>query len=419
MINPKIIRENSEKIKKAVKDRNLDSKLVDQFVCLDEKRKVLIFKVEALKAKRNELTVKFKKAEPTPNEAKSAGKIRDEINDLDKKLKEIEGDWKESLFLIPNIPADDVPIGKNEDDNVVLRKVGKPPTITNPKDHIELGEKLGIIDVKRASKVSGSRFGYFIGDGAVLEMALMWWSYQKLVEKGFTATIPPVIIKKDVEREMGYVEHGGWDQEYVFEKDKMVFVSSSEHSVIPMYKDELIGGNSLPMRFVNFSTCFRRESGTYGKDTRGLFRVHQFNKVEMNVYTLPDFGVSDKECEKMLAIQEEIVRELGLPYRVMKACTGDLPFPNRRMYDIDTWFSGQGKYRETHSCSNCGDFQTRRLNIRTKSGGGTQFVHALNATVVTDRLVLAIIENNQQKDGSVKVPEPLQSLVKKATIELS
>jgi len=417
MIDPKLIRENPKKIKKNVSERNFDPKLVDKFLSIDEKKLELISKVEELKAERNKLTEKFKKQKPEKDEIEKARKLRDKINLLDEKAKKVDSDWQKALSVIPNLAADDVPIGKSDKDNVEIKKVGKISEIEKPKDHVEIGERLGIIDVKRAAKVSGSRFGYFVGDGAVLEMSLMWWAYQKLVEKGFTATIPPVIIKKEIEEDMGYSEHGGWDQAYVIDKDDAVFVSSSEHSVIPMYKDELVDEKDLPKKFVNFSTCFRREAGSYGKDTQGLFRVHQFNKVEMNIYTVPDYSVSDKECEKMLAIQEEIVSELGLPYQVVKACTGDLPFPNRRMYDINTWFPGQGKYRETHSCSNCGDFQTRRLNIRAKTSKGNQFVHALNATVATDRLVLAIIENNQQKDGSIKIPKPLQSLVKKKAIK--
>jgi seryl-tRNA synthetase len=281
---------------------------------------------------------------------------------------------------------------------------------------VVLGEALDILDIQRAGKVSGTRFGYFKGDGALLELALMWYVFQKLAKKGFIANVPPVITKKEVEWGMGYAEHGGWDQMYLFEKDGVLFVSSSEHSVIPMHKDEILEEKWLPLRYVNFSSCFRREAGTYGKDTRGLFRVHQFNKVEMNVYTYPDVEISDKECLYLLSQEEEVVRDLKLPYRVMNCCTGDIPLPNRRMYDLQIWFPGQGKYRETHSCSNCTDYQTRRLNIRVKTKEGPKLVHALNATAITDRAVLAILENYQQEDGSVVIPEVLRPYVGKEKI---
>ena len=219
----------------------------------------------------------------------------------------IETQRQELLYQIPNLPADDVPVGEDDSENVEIKKWGKPPKFDfQPKDHLEIGEKLGIIDKERAAKVSGPRFGYFKGDGALLEFGLMWYVFEKLTKRGFVPVIPPVIVKKDVERGLGYAEHGGWDQVYLFEQDEVVFVASSEHSVIPMHKDEVFAKENLPLRYVNFSPCFRREAGTYGKDTRGLFRVHQFNKVEMNVYTIPDVSISDKEWENLLSIQEEI-----------------------------------------------------------------------------------------------------------------
>jgi len=401
MLDINFIRENSEKVKLGVKNRGLDSSLVDRVLKVDETRRQLIAEVEKWRSERNKLG---------RDDIKEGKKIKEMLQRLEPDLKAVEEELNNLLYDIPNLPADDVPVGKDETENVESKKWGDSLKFSfRPKDHLEIGERLDIIDVKRAAKVSGSRFAYFKGAGAVLELSLMWYVFAKLVKKGFIPTIPPVITKKEIEQTMGYSEHGGWEQTYLFEKDAVVFVSSSEHSVIPMHKDEIFMEKQLPLRYVNFSTCFRREAGTYGKDTRGVFRVHQFNKVEMNVYTPPDFELSDKECLFLLSMQEEIVQDLKIPYRVMNCCTGDIPLPNRRMYDLQCWFPGQNHYRETHSCSNCSDYQTRRLNIRVKTKEGNKFVHALNATAVADRLLLAILENYQQKDGSVSVPKVLQN----------
>lgn len=419
MLDPKYIRENQKKVEKATESRGFEKSLVGQWLKIDEQWRELLGEVEVLRGKRNKLNEELKKSKGKPpvDLLEKGKKLKQELGEKEKKLTLLEADWQEALWKIPNLPAGDVPVGKSEDENVEVRKWGKIPEFDfKPLDHMELGLKLGIIDKKRAAKVSGSRFGYYKGDGALLEMALMWYGFAKLAQKGFVPIIPPYMVKKEMERGLGYAEHGGWDQAYVFEKDNLVFIASSEHSVIPMHKDEVFKEKDLPIRYVNFSSCFRREAGSYGKDTRGMFRVHQFNKVEMNIYTLPDLEISDKECLNLLSLQEEIMQELEIPYRVVNACTGDLPFPNRRMYDLEAWFPGEERYRETHSCSNCTDFQTRRLNIKVKTKEGNGFVHALNATAITDRAVLAILENNQQKDGSVLIPKVLQKLMGKEKI---
>ena len=419
MLDPKYVRENQKKVEKAAESRGYEKGLVSQWLKIDGEWRELLGEVEALRGERNKLNEELKKSKgkPPTNLLKKSKKFKKELLDKEEKLPPLETDWKEALWKIPNLPAEDVPVGKGEEEYVELRKWGKIPEFDfKPLDHLELGLRLGIIDKKRAAKVSGSRFGYYKGDGALLEMALMWYGFSKLAQKGFVPIIPPYMVKKEIERGLGYAEHGGWDQAYVFEKDDLVFVSSSEHSVIPMHAGETLGKKDLPVRYVNFSPCFRREAGTYGKDTKGMIRLHQFHKVEMNVYTVPDIEASDKECLNLLSLQEEIMQELKIPYRVISACTGDLPFPSRRMYDLDAWFPGEGLYRETHSCSNCTDFQTRRLNIKVKTKEGNKFVHALNATAISDRPLLAILENNQQKDGSIKVPEVLQKLVGKEKI---
>jgi seryl-tRNA synthetase len=401
MLDINFVRENSQLVKKGTKDKGYDPKIVDRVLKVDGTRRDLIGKIENLRSERNKLT-KY--------DVEKGRKIKEELRKLEPDLNAVEGELKELLWQIPNLPADDVPFGKDESENVEIKKWGKPKKFDfKVKDHLELGELLDIIDVKRAAKVSGSRFAYFKNEAVLLELALIDFGMKTLIEKGFIPMIPPVIDKKEIERGLGYAEHGGWDQMYLFEKDGVNFISSSEHTIIPFHSDEVLEEKQIPLRYVGFSTCFRREAGTYGKDTRGIFRVHQFDKVEMDVFTTPDVKVSDKECLFLSSIQQELMEKLEIPYRVVHCCTGDLPFPNRRMYDLEAWIPSQGRYRETQSCSNCTDFQTRRLNIKVRTKDGVKYAHALNATTLAiGRTIMAILENYQQKDGSVEVPKVLQ-----------
>jgi len=401
MLDINFVRENKDLVKKGTKEKGYDPAIVDRVLKVDEARRDLIGKIETLRAERNKLT-KY--------DVEKGRKIKEELRKLEPDLNAVEEELKELLYQIPNMPADDVPKGKDENDNVEIKKWGKPKKFDfKVKDHLEIGELLDIIDVKRAAKVSGSRFAYFKNEAVLLELALIDFGMKTLIEKGFIPMIPPVIDKKEIERGLGYAEHGGWDQMYLFEKDGVNFISSSEHTIIPFHTDEVLEEKQMPLRYVGFSTCFRREAGTYGKDTRGVFRVHQFDKVEMDVLTLPDVKTSDKECLYLSSIQQELMGKLELPYRVVHCYTGDLPFPNRRMYDLEAWIPSQGRYRETQSCSNCTDFQTRRLNIKVKTKDGLKYAHALNATTLAiGRTIMAILENYQQKDGSVEIPKVLQ-----------
>jgi len=401
MLDIDFIRQNTEKIKKAVKDRGLDPELVDRALKVDETRRQLIAEVDKFRQERNKLTKK---------DIEKGKKIKEMLRRIEPDLRAVEEEFKLLLAQIPNLQADDVPFGKDESDNLEMRKEGKPKKLSfKPKDHLELGEKLEIIDVKRAVKVAGSRFGYLKNEAALLELALINFGFEVLVKKGFKPIFPPAINKKEIEWGMGYSEHGGWDQMYVFEKDGINFISSSEHTIIPQHKDEVLSEKDLPLRYLGFSSCFRREAGTYGKDTKGIFRVHQFDKVEMNVLTVPDVKVSDKECLYLLSCAEELIKTLEIPYRVVHCCTGDLPHPNRRMYDLEAWIPSEGRYREIQSCSNCTDYQTRRLNIKVRGKKGFEYAHALNATAFAiGRTILAILENFQQKDGSVLIPKVLQ-----------
>lgn len=409
MIDINLLRKDPDLVRTALTNRQKDSSIVDKVLDIDKNYRSVLSEVEKLRADQNSLSREFK-GKPTDDQLKKATDLKEKLKKLEVDLKEIEA--KQNLILeeIPNIPSEDTPVGKDDTDNVVYKTVGQVPKFDfQPLDHADLGEKLDIIDIKKAAKLSGSRFGYFKGQGAVLEMAVMHYAFNKLAQKDFTGMIPPVMIKSDTEWKCGYASNKNlMNAYYSIPEDDLIFISSSEHSVVPYHSDEVLDAKSLPIKYVNFSPCFRREAGTYGKDMKGLLRVHFFNKVEMNVFTLPDYKISDAMCLEMLANEEELMQELELPYQIVKACTGDLPQPNRRMYDINTWFPGQNAYRETQSCSNCGDYQARRLNTKTKIDGENKFVHILNATLVTDRAVLAILENHQQKDGSVRIPKVLQ-----------
>jgi len=411
MIDINLLRKDSPLIKTALANRQKNPDVVDKILDIDQKYRDLLSDVEKLRADQNSITRQFK-GKPTEDQLKQATIIKDKLKVSESQLKEIETQQNLLLEEIPNIPADDVPVGKDDTDNQVFKTVGDIPKFDFPiLDHVDLGEKLDIIDIKKAGELSGSRFGYFKNEAAVLEMALMFYAFQKLIKKGFKGMIPPAMVKSETEWKCGYASNKNlFNAYYSSQEDDLVFISSSEHAVVPYHSNEILDQKELPIKYVNFSPCFRREAGTYGKDTRGMLRVHFFNKVEMNVFTSPDYKISDDMCLEMLANEEELMQELGIPYQVMKCCTGDLPQPNRRMYDINSWFPGQNTYRETQSCSNCGDYQARRLNTKVKIDGKNELVHILNATMVTDRAVLAILENHQQKDGSVVIPKVLQPL---------
>ena len=409
MIDINLLRQQPDLIKTALKNRQKDPTLADEVLKFDTSRRELLVQVEDFRAQQNAFS-RTLKGKPTDDQLKELSVIKEKLKTLETNLKEVEDKQNAVLEEIPNIPADDVPVGKDDSENPVFKTVGEIPKFDfQPLDHADLGEKLDIIDVKKAAQVSGSRFGYFKGQGAILEMAVMHYAFNKLAQKDFIGMIPPVMIKSATEWKCGYASNKNlMGAYYAIPEDDLIFISSSEHSVVPYHMDEILDAKSLPIKYVNYSPCFRREAGTYGKDMKGMLRVHFFNKVEMNVFTLPDYKISDAMCLEMLNNEEELMQEFEIPYQIVKNCTGDLPQPNRRMYDINSWFPGQNAYRETQSCSNCGDYQARRLNTKVKIDGKNELVHILNATLITDRAVLAIIENNQQADGSVKIPKVLQ-----------
>lgn len=408
MLDINLLRSTPDTVKVALKNRQKDPLVVDKIIEIDTNTLGLSKQIEELRAKQNKIT-KDIKGKPTDDQIQSATKIKDAIKSLEAQAAPLAEEIKTLLEEIPNIPASDSPIGKDDTDNVVIKTVGEPPKFDfQPLDHEALGKKLDIIDKEKAGQLSGSRFGYYKNQAAILEMAIMFYVMKKLVDKGFHAMVPPPMIKASTEWGCGYASNKNLlNAYYSMPDDDLLLISSSEHAVVPYHSNEILDIKSLPIKYVNFSPCFRREAGTYGKDMSGMLRLHFFNKVEMNVFTAPDVKISDAMCLEMLSYEEEVLQDFGLPYQVVNCCTGDLPQPNRRMYDINTWFPGQNVYRETGSCSNCTDYQARRLNTKVKIDGKNEYVHILNGTAVSDRPLLSILENFQQADGSIKIPEIL------------
>ena len=337
-------------------------------------------------------------------------------DDLNEKLKIVEKEFNELMYLIPNLPLEDVPVGIDDRDNVVLKEVGEKTQFDfQVKDHLLLGESLDIIDTQRAAKTSGARFGFLKNEAALLEFALVNFCLENLLKEGFTPLIPPVLIKPEMMRGMGYVERGG-DEIYYIEKDNLYLIGTAEQIIGTMHAGETFEEKDLPKRYIGFSSCFRREAGSYGKDTKGIFRVHQFDKLEMFSFCKPED--SKKEHQFFLTIEERLMQSLKIPYRVLSICTGDLGDSAAAKYDIEAWLPSQNRYRETHSTSNCTDFQARRLGIRYKNNNRKlNFVHTVNGTAFAiGRTIIAILENYQTKEGSVKIPDVLQKYIGKQEI---
>lgn len=401
MLDVTLLRKQPEEVKKGIQAKRGDPKLVDRFLELDVRWRTLTKEAEDLRAQQKELSQARK-----IDEAKA---LKEQIQEKEKEREGIETEREGVLRRMPNLPFGDVPRGKSSDDNVVLREVGKKPEFSfEPKDYLTLGEQLGIIDVKHAAKVSGTRFGALEGAAALLEFALVQYAMETLVKEGFRPIVPPVLIEARMMQGMGFVDEPKDAEEvYHLEKDDLFLVGTSEQSVVPLHSGQVFKTADLPHRHVAFSTCFRREAGSYGKDTKGILRVHQFDKVEMLSVTAPE--ASEQEHQLLLSLAEKLMGELKIPYRVVQLCTGDLSRQSAKTYDIESWLPASGQYRETHSLSNTTDFQARRLSIKYGSERGTGFAHVLNGTAFAiQRTLIALIENNQREDGSVKIPDVLQ-----------
>jgi len=406
MLDINFIRENAEVVKNACKNKNVDID-VDRVLALDKGKRELMTEMETLKAEQNKISRGGKDNTAIFAQAKE---IKEKIKSMAPELEKIEVELKNMLLMLPNIPFDDVPVGKDDSQNVVLRKVGRPAgqMFNKPKDYMELGTALDLIDTERAGKVSGARFGYIKRQLPILEFALVKLVMDTVQKEGFIPVIPPVLLKDQMARGTGYFEATDEKEAYYLPEDKMYLVGTSEQSLVSMYADEVLSEKDLPIRYVGFSTCFRREAGSYGKDTKGILRVHQFDKMEMVIFSKPED--SKNEHKLLLSIEEKLMKALKLPYQVINICTGDLGRPAAAKFDIEAWLPSEKRYRETHSTSNCTDFQARRLNIRYKDKDNkTKFVHTLNGTAFAiGRILIMIMENYQQKDGSIKVPKVLQ-----------
>ena len=425
MLDINYIRENPEKVKSGLEKRLFkDIGLVDEIISLDEEKRKLQKEIENLRSERN-------KASSERNIEKGK-KVKLALSVKEPEFEKKEKELKEKLLSLPNIPDEGVPAGP-EENKKLIKKVGEPKDFSfTPKDHLDLGIALGIIDCERASKVSGSRFAYLKGDGVLLEFALVNFAMEKLLKEGFTPVLPPMLIKKEITDDLGYwsgMSNEGFtnNENYylVYDPDKnnpqsdsrLYLVGTGEHSVVPMHKDEVLDEKDLPKKYVAFSSCFRREAGTYGKDTRGILRVHQFDKVEIVVFSKPE--ESENIYKQMLEISEDLMRELNLPFQVVELAAGDIGYPTAKTYDIETWMPGQGKYRETHSISTTTDYQARRLNIKYKTPEGNKFVHILNGTAFAiGRTIIAIMENYQNEDGSITIPKVLQKWMGKEKITI-
>jgi seryl-tRNA synthetase len=374
--------------------------LFDELMTADAQWRELETRVTELRARTKP------KGKPTPEQLEELREVKEELKRAEEEHAEAEQRRKELLDRVPNPPAPDVPEGDSEDDAVEITRWGETRGAV-PADHLDLGLAHDWIDVERAAKVSGSRFVYRKGDFALVELALYRFALDRLVQKGFVPVLPPVLVRADAMYGTGFFPTDEMNI-YAVERDELYLVGTSEVPLAAMHTGEIFDDESLPTRYAGYSVCFRREAGAAGKDTRGMFRVHQFDKVEMFVFTRPE--ESQEEHEHLLAIEEELVQELGIPYRVVNVAAGDLGASAAKKYDIEAWFPGQARYREITSTSNTTDYQARRLDIRFRRDGKPEHLHTLNGTAITARALIAIVENFQEDDGTVTVPEPLVEL---------
>jgi len=415
MLDIQFIRDQAKTVKKAAKDKGLNPQVVDRVLELDKQRRELLVKVEELRGERNKLGRK---------DVEKGREIKKQLKDLEPQLRKVEADFKDLMLQVPSVPDKEVPVGKDEGDNKLVRKWGEVPKFGfKPKSHIELGEALDLLDLERGVKVGGFR-GYFLKNEAVLmQLGLMQYALEKLISKGFKPMIPPMLVKEEPLINTGHFPWGKADIYKTFndekEEDARYLAGTAEVPLVSYHSDEILNEKDLPILYAGFSSCYRREIGSYGKDTKGIYRIHEFMKIEQVVLCKNDMKESLEWLEKLADYAEEMLKELKLPYRVMMMCTGDMGEAQIKKYDIETWMPSRKGYGETMSDSLMGESQSRRANIkyRTKDGK-TKYVHMLNNTALAGpRILIAIWENYQQKDGSIKVPEVLQKYVGKKVIK--
>lgn len=422
MLDIQFIRENPEIVQEKSKQKGYDVD-IEQLLGFDAKRRELLLQVEALRHERNDLQAASKGQPPSDEKVTRGRELKDRLADLEHQLGSIDKEFLSLLKSVPNMPTDDVPVGSSESDNVVVRQRGDKPAFDfQPKTHSELAGARGWLDIERAVKVAGSRFAYIKGDLVRLEFALWQFAMDKLTDeavlseiiknnnlnispKPFTPVLPPAVAKTEVYEATGRLNKE--EQTYKLADDDLWLNASAEHTMAPMYMGEILNEADFPIRYIGYTTAFRREAGSYGKDMEGILRLHQFNKLEMESFNLPENSLNEHFL--MVAIQEYLMQQLGLPYQLIMKCTGEIGGPNARGMDIEAWLPGQNKYRETHTADYITDYQARRLQTRVRrQDGSLQLVHTNDATAFSERPLIAIIENYQTKEGQVKIPEVLR-----------
>jgi seryl-tRNA synthetase len=413
MLDPRILKENPVAIREMLKRRNITDFPIDDLIILHKRRGDVITKIQQLRRQKNVLSETIaNKKRSKENAAFELGEMKQVsslIHNIESEAIQIEENFSQLMMTLPNLLSDDIPVGRDEQDNVVVREYGNIITPNfKPKDHIDLANTLDLVDLGRAAKVSGARFYFLKNDLVKLNQALINFALDFLSANNYTLIQPPYMIRK--EPMVGSIILNDFeDVIYKIENEDLYMIGTSEHAIASMHMGEIIEGIKLPIRYGGFSACFRKEAGAHGKDMKGIFRVHQFEKVEQFIYCRPED--SGREHEHMLTLSEKFFRQLGIPYRVMLLCSGDTGKISSKTYDIEAWMAGQNAYREIVSCSNCLDYQARRLGIRfrDKTNEDTRLVHTLNSTLVaTERTMVAIIENFQTLNGNVKIPEVLR-----------
>lgn len=422
MLDIQFIRENPELVEEKAKQKGYEVDIKD-LLRLDEARRALTAEVDELRAKRNELAAQLKNTKPSDTQIKEGRELKEQLSGLELKLEPLEEQYITALKAIPNMPLDLVPVGATEKENVVIKTSGTKPEFNfKPKNHAEIAQRKGWLDKERAVKIAGARFVYTKGDLVRLEFAL--WQYgletlsnqdvlQQIIKennldvnsKPFTPVLPPAVAKKAVFEATGRLNRE--EQTYKIEDEDLWLNASAEHTIAPMYLNEIIDEAELPLRYVGYTTAFRKEAGTYGKDTEGIFRLHQFNKLEMESFTTAQTSLAEHYF--MVAIQEYLMQQLEIPYHVLEKCTADIGRPNAKGVDVEAWIPSQNTYRETHTADYIADYQARAMKTRVRRGDGTvELAHTNDATVFAQRPLIAIIENNQTAAGDVRVPKVLQ-----------
>jgi seryl-tRNA synthetase len=412
MLDLGLLKENPQIIKDMLEKRKLNFP-INELIAFDKRRRELIAEIQQIKHKKNIISdrIAFKKKNnnDSTEELQEMKVIAREILSLEEEKTTVESKFKDLMMMLPNLVDKSVPIGNDETDNLVIKQkeINKKLRF-KPRDHVDISTKLGLIDLERAAKISGARFYFLKNQMVMMNQALIHFALKFLSEKGYTLTQPPYMIRRGA-MEGAVILEDFEDVIYKIERDDLYLIGTSEHAIASMHMDEILDGKKLPIRYAGVSPCFRKEAGAHGKDMKGIFRVHQFEKVEQFVYSRPE--CSGEQHDNMLTITEEFYEKLGIPYRVVLLCSAELGKVSEKTYDIEAWMPGQNAYREIGSCSNCTDYQSRRLRIRfrDKTNEQTRFVHTLNSTLVaTERTMVTIIENYQTVNGTVEVPDALQ-----------